>query len=141
MKVGVPEARAHPPPPHRGPCHESPDMTAKITWFEVLGRDAAALRAFYADLFGWTLKIQETPMGPYGVSDAAETGIPGGVGPAPRGSGWTTVYVDVDDLDAALARARAGGGTVLMPPTDLPEVRIAVIADPEGHPVGLSQSR
>ncbi len=116
-------------------------MSGKISWFEVMGQDQAALQAFYGKLFGWTFAVQQTPMGPYGIAPSDQTGVPGGVGQAPAGPGWATFYVSVDDLDQAVAQATALGGRVLMPATALPEVRIAVVADPEGHPVGLSQPR
>jgi len=111
-----------------------------ITWFEVLGSDAEALRSFYSDVLGWTFAMQDTPMGPYGVVSCEQGGVPGGVGAAPMGAGWTTFYVGVADVDAAVEKAVAAGGRVLLPPTDLPETRIAVVADPEGHPVGLSRA-
>jgi predicted enzyme related to lactoylglutathione lyase len=114
-------------------------MIGNISWFEVVGRDADALAAFYSGVLGWTLQVQPTPVGAYAFSKCEETGIAGGVGAAPQGNGWTTVYVEVDSLERAIEAATARGGSVLMPPTQLPNTRIAVIADPEGHPMGLSE--
>jgi uncharacterized protein len=109
----------------------------QVSWFEVMGRDLDALSAFYGELFGWSL--QRLPDMPYATSGCDQSGLPGGVGQAPEGSGWTTFYVKVEDVAAAIRRAEQGGGRVLMPPHTLPDgVTIAVIADPEGHPVGLS---
>ncbi|MEZ4236413.1 MAG: VOC family protein [Myxococcota bacterium] len=109
----------------------------QVSWFEVMGQDTAALRGFYGELFGW--KLQPLPEMDYAVTPEGWAGVPGGVGKAPQGPGWTTFYVKVDDVPAAIGRAEAGGGKVLMPPHRLPDgVTIAVIADPEGHPVGLS---
>ena len=113
--------------------------TPTIEWFEVLGQDQAALQKFYADTFGWTFERIETPVGPYGITDCDQAGIPGGVGTAAQGPGWTTFYVRVDNLEAYLEKATANGGKVLVPPMSLPDTRIAVFADPEGHPIGLSQ--
>jgi predicted enzyme related to lactoylglutathione lyase len=48
-----------------------------------------------------------------------------------------TFYSPVADLDAAIARARALGSRVLVPPTRHGDTVIAVVSDPEGHPVGL----
>ena len=114
-------------------------MTGNITWFEVVGHDADALGKFYSSVLGWTLNVRQTPHGPYAFTDCAETGVAGGVGAVPHGSGWTTVYVGVESLEATIEAALAQGGSVLMPPMDLPDMRIAVIADPEGHAMGLSQ--
>ena len=45
---------------------------------------------------------------------------------------WTG-YVRVDDVDAAAKQVKALGGTVQLPPTDVPDIsRFSVIADPEG---------
>jgi predicted enzyme related to lactoylglutathione lyase len=53
--------------------------------------------------------------------------------------GGVTVYMRVEDLQAALDRAEALGGKPLVPPTDLPDGygRFAMFADPDGHTVGL----
>lgn len=114
-------------------------QNGNITWVEVLGQDTAALQAFYSKLVGWTFD-NSLPMD-YGMVDAAQSGIPGGVGKAEKGPGWTTFYVQVNDLDQALVQAQEMGGKILMPIMDLPQARVAVIADPEGHPFGLSQPK
>ena len=44
-------------------------------------------------------------------------------------------YVGVDDVDAAVARVEAAGGKALMPAFDIPQGRIAMIADPQGNPL------
>src|SRR5829696_183331 len=75
---------------------------AAVDWFEVLGADAGRSQAFYRELFGW-----EVPGGAYGQVTA---GIGGGIG-AGGGNRWATVYASVPDVEAALARAEALGGT------------------------------
>jgi len=112
-------------------------MTGKVMWYEVLGQDGNKLRAFFSELFGWSYK--ETPGMDYGMTDPEATGIGGGVGSGPKGSSWTTFYVGVPDVDQALKKAQRLGAQVLMPVTKLPDVTIAVFADPEGHPIGLVQ--
>jgi len=112
-------------------------MANKVIWFEVLGKDADKLRGFFSQLFGWNYK--DTPGSNYGVTDPEATGIGGGVGSAPGEASWTTFYVGVEDVERALKRAKELGAKVLMPVTKLPDVTIAVFADPEGHPVGLVQ--
>jgi len=49
-----------------------------------------------------------------------------------------TLYVGTDDPQATLDKAELGGRTIL-PVTELPEVTIAMFADPEGHVVGLAK--
>jgi PhnB protein len=43
------------------------------------------------------------------------------------------VFVEVDDLDAHLARAREAGAEILRGPDDEPFGRLYTAADPEGH--------
>ena len=116
-------------------------MPGTISWFEVLGRDAAKLRSFYKDLFDWSFQIDSSPdsaMGDYGMVAEEQAKVPGGVGPAADGAGWTTFYVNVDSVGQSIEQALALGGKLLMPATQLPDTTVAVVADPEGHPVGLS---
>lgn len=54
-------------------------MGAKVTHFEVVGKDGPALLEFYGQLFGW--KIDADNSFGYGLVDAGEAGIGGGIGP------------------------------------------------------------
>jgi uncharacterized protein len=60
-------------------------------------------------------------------------------GPCPRGTGATSLYVEVPDVEAALAKAESLGGTRMMGPDKVPDVgiEIALFTDPEGHVIGL----
>lgn len=109
-----------------------------VVWFEVLGKNPGKLRAFYGELFNWKFKMAEVPEMDYGMTDKADTGVGGGIGKAPEGPGWSTFYVQVKDIRASVARAQELGGKVLMPVMKIPEGEIAVVADPEGHPVGFA---
>jgi predicted enzyme related to lactoylglutathione lyase len=51
--------------------------------------------------------------------------------PAEVPSHWL-VYFAVDDTDASVAKAQELGGSVRMPPMDVPVGRFAVVADPQG---------
>ena len=112
-------------------------MANKVMWYEVLGRDGNKLRGFFSELLGWSYK--DAPGMNYGMTDPETTGIGGGVGSAPGNASWTTFYVGVADIEKALQKAQKLGASVLMPVTKLPDVTIAVFADPEGHPIGLVQ--
>jgi predicted enzyme related to lactoylglutathione lyase len=111
-------------------------MPNPVVHFEVLGKDAAALQAFYGKVFDWELN----PVMPtYAMVAKQAEGIAGGVGAAPDGSaGHVTFYVQVDDLAAALKQVESAGGRTVQPPMDVPGgPSIALFADPEGHVVGL----
>jgi predicted enzyme related to lactoylglutathione lyase len=113
-------------------------MNNQVTWFEVLGADAKKLRGFYGELFGWKFEMAPDADMDYGMTDKAQTGIGGGVGKAPQGPGWVTFYIGVDDLQGTIDRAKKLGSKLLMGPIPIPEGRVAVISDPEGHPIGLA---
>jgi predicted enzyme related to lactoylglutathione lyase len=111
-------------------------MPNPVVHFEVLGKDADALKRFYGDTFQWEL---ESVMPTYAmVKTGGENDVAGGVGATPDGDGHVTFYIEVADLDAALAQVAANGGSTVQPPMDVPGgPSIALFADPEGHVVGL----
>ena len=114
-------------------------MGNPVVHFEVIGKDGPALRSFYGDLFGWRAEEVGPPMD-YGMVDASQAGIDGGIGAAQEGEGHVTFYVQVPDLQAALDRAESLGGRTRMPPTEVgDQTRIALFEDPEGHTIGLVQ--
>ena len=120
-------------------------MGRAVVHFEIVGRDADALRSYYRELFGWETDVQQ-PFD-YGLIDreantnADGVGIGGGIGSAGDGPGYTTFYVEVPDVAAALEQAAALGGTVVMgPETLMPGVTLGQFTDPEGHVVGLLQA-
>lgn len=112
-------------------------MASHVVHFEVTGKDGPALQRFYSELFGW--KLDTNNPGGYGMLREGERALTGGIGAAPQGTaGGVTFYVHTDDPKATLAKAEKLGGRVLMPLTEVaPETTIALIADPEGHVVGL----
>ena len=113
-------------------------MAHSVMHFEVVGKDLDKLQKFYGELFGWnTSKIPGEI--PYAMVDKEDGGIGGGIGQAQNGNGHVTFYVGTDDPQAALDKAEQLGGKTIMPVTELPEVTIALFADPEGHVVGLAK--
>jgi len=116
-------------------------MGQPVVHFEVLGKDDGKLQDFYTRLFDW--KIDATNSMGYGIVDtqADGKGIGGGVGCSPDGSSMVTFYVEVDDLSAYLKKAEGLGGKTIPPPMDIPGmVSLALLADPEGHVVGIVSS-
>ncbi len=113
-------------------------MGKPVVHFEVTGKDARKLQDFYAGLFDWKIDA-DNHMG-YGVVDteANDRGIAGGIASSPDGSSRLTFYVEVEDLDVYLKKAESMGGKTIAPPMDIPgEVSFALLADPEGHVVGI----
>lgn len=110
----------------------------RVIHFEILGNDQKALQSFWSDLFG--LKLDTSNPGGYGMSDPAQTGIVFGIGEKRGPVGHVTAYVRVASIDATLAKAVKLGGSVIMPKFNAgPDAVLAVVADAEGHVVGISE--
>ena len=107
-----------------------------FSWNELMTTDPAAAGAFYAGLFGWTIKDMDMGTGPYHVASVGDTQVAGIMGPVPDAPpmppAWGC-YITVDNVDETLARCAALGGQTLVPPMDVPGVgRMAVLQDPQG---------
>jgi uncharacterized protein len=119
-------------------------MGQPVVHFEVVGKDGDKLKSYYAEMFDWQIN-DDNPM-KYGLVEAAEgsvgLGIAGGIGQGPEGyEGHVTFYVEVPDVEAALAKAESLGGTRIMgPETIMGELTLGQFRDPEGNVVGLTQS-
>ena len=73
-----------------------------------------------------------------GSRTGSETGIQGHIsalGHEPHH--YTTFYVQVDDIPAALAKAESLGGKTVVPAVTIPQGSFAWFADPDGNTVGL----
>lgn len=115
----------------------SPGSNPSVSWFEVLGKDAAALQSFYKEVFGWTIKAS-AGLPTYGEVEAGEGGIPGAVGAVPAGEPNVTVYARVDDVQRYLEKAETlGAKTVLEPVAVTPDTTIAAFKDPQENVFGL----
>lgn len=121
-------------------------MGQPVIHFEICGRDGAKLQAYYGELFGWKPDANN-PMN-YGIVSREENlnadgvGIGGGVCQGPEGyPGHVTFYVDVPDVEAALAKAEGLGGKRVMGPERVMDAfDIGLFTDPEGLLVGVVSS-
>ena len=107
-------------------------------WVDVSTRDTAATVEFYSMLFGWEASDQGEEAGHYHMLRKGGLDV-AGLGPAQPGqpTAWST-YLAVDDIDAALEKATAAGGTSMMPVMDVFEQgRMTFLSDPAGAVVGL----
>lgn len=118
-----------------------------FSWVDLSSTDIDAAKTFYSGLFGWEAVDMPTDMGPPYTMFRIDGKSVAGAGPMPPGmpegmpSYWTS-YVNSKDVDAAVARATAAGGTVTMPPMDvMQEGRMAIIAAPDGSALGVWQAR
>lgn len=112
-----------------------------FVWHDCVSTDVEAAKSFYTALLGWEIEIFKPGEMDYAMISAGSQSH-GGFGPAQGGapSHWFG-HVQIDDCDAAVERAKAGGGTVIAGPLDIPDVgRMCVIADPEGAVFSVYQA-
>jgi len=113
-----------------------------FSWSELCSRDLEGSKKFYKELLGW--EMEETPMqeGRYTVLKAGGEAV-GGIMPMPASvpemvpTHWAT-YVTVSDVDAVAKKAQDLGGTMIVPPTDIPGVgRFSTFQDPQGGVINV----
>lgn len=113
------------------------DWARPVVHWEMRAKEPEVLRSFYGQLFNWE------------IGDGPIMRIPAGIGgpqPGPAGHlqqgdrAGVTLYIQVRDLRASMAKAAELGGTVVTDPFDVPGgPTLAGITDPEGNPVMLVQ--
>jgi uncharacterized protein len=101
----------------------APNTPGFVGWHELHAGDGEKAFAFYSGLFGWT-KADAVDMGPMGIYQTFATGgAPiGGMmtkTPAIAAPQWL-YYFNVEDIEAAKARASKAGGQILFGPQQVP---------------------
>jgi predicted enzyme related to lactoylglutathione lyase len=115
--------------------------TNVVTHVEWDTSDPTGLKDFLCGVFGW----QFAPFGEtYFVTDSRQTGIGVGVNKNVRaqiGGGTPNVYIDVESIEATLARAQSLGGSTAVPKTEIPGMgSYAFIKAPDGNLIGLFET-
>lgn len=121
---------------------ERMDRPGRFAWRELHAADGPAEFAFYSSLFGWE-KGEAFDMGPMGLYQLFSTGGGSAVGgimtktPEMPATQWL-YYVSVEAADPAVERIHQAGGTVLVPPHEVPGgAWIVQGLDPAGAMFGL----
>jgi uncharacterized protein len=116
----------------------------RVVHFEIYADDTQRAAKFYGDLFGWTFhKFEHADYWLVTTGPKEEPGIDGGLQPRPepRETGSPTGFVcvvDVDDIDAAIAKAKALGAPEVDPKTPIPGIGwSAYFKDTEGNIFGV----
>lgn len=124
---------------NQGDAPDTQSYPGIFHWNELYSDDGAVASAFYASVFGY--EVQTMPMGGSsyymlksggtmrgGIMTKPEPGIP---------SMWLP-YVHVEDVDAVVAKAVAGGSKLLKEVMEIPEVgRFGMLLDPAGAAIAF----
>jgi len=106
-----------------------------ISHIEFPAIDVERAKKFYAAIAGWEFSDYG---GGYWVF-RTEKGHGGRLGKRGESVGSVVrVYINVENLEEAVAAAEANGGKVVTPPSDIPgQGRFAAVTDTEGSEIGL----
>lgn len=112
-------------------------------WNELHTHDVEGAKAFYSAVFGWTAQpFGDTSYTVFQLGDHAVGGMQPMSDHVPREAPayWLT-YFEVEDCDAAVAKAQELGGGVGWGPMDMEGVgRFAGVADPNGSEFAVIKS-
>lgn len=120
-------------------------LLGKVVWHDLITEDYDAARRFYGELFGWTFEESNGSRGEeYHIARSGDTYVAGIVSIArptdgARYSRWLP-YISVSDVDEAVDRSVAAGGSIAASARNVSFGRVAAIIDPEGAVVGLVRS-
>ncbi|HEX6463047.1 MAG TPA: VOC family protein [Vicinamibacterales bacterium] len=124
-------------PPDRDP------EVGEASWLELMTTDAPAAMAFYQELFGWQ-PSEAMDMGPDGKYQMFNRGsrMIGGMMNKPAQLAqmppFWGIYFRVEDIDSAIDRIKANGGTIVNGPLEVPGGdKIVNAVDPQGAAFSL----
>lgn len=119
------------------------------TWMDLGTDDVAGATSFYTQLFGWDFLDQGPDFGGYQMIKQGDGFVGGAMSSkmTPEGptdepqfpTSWT-IYLRVEDIDAALAKVEPAGGSIMLPAMEVGEAgKMAVVVAADGAVVGMWQ--
>jgi len=130
------------PEPRDSQPDRDPDV-GEASWLELMTTDAPAAMTFYQDLFGWqpTEAMDMGPQGKYQMFNRGSRMIGGMMNRPPELAKippYWGIYFRVADIDAAVDRIKANGGTIMNGPMEVPGGdKILNAMDPQGAAFSL----
>jgi len=128
-------------PPSVAANAEQRPLHGSHIWYELMTTDPDGASRFYEQVVPG-LKFGDRLPGDQdyriiGRSDGGSLGGVLGLTAEMQSNGARPIwmgYIGADDVDATVAQVEARGGKALMPAFDIPQGRIAMVADPQGNP-------
>jgi predicted enzyme related to lactoylglutathione lyase len=112
-------------------------MPHPVVHAEIRSSDPDATREFFAKLFGWAYSDGAYP-GYTFVASGTEGGPPTAISPLQGAGDQVLFFVGVENVAATLSQAEAFGGSIVQPAQQVPGVSFGVLADPQGHQIGVA---
>ncbi len=122
----------------------------KVVHFEIPVDDATRAKEFYRTAFDWELNdmdmgggntyttVTTTPIDEQSRLPLEPGAINGGLMSRTSDTPVSVITIGVDAIDDALKKIEAGGGSVVQPRTEIPDMgAFAYFKDTEGNVVGL----
>ena len=112
-------------------------MPHPVVHAEIRSQDPDATRAFFAELFAWRYSDGAYP-GYTFVDTGADGALPTAISPLQGDGDAVLFFVGVEDVEATLRRAEELGGKTIQPAVQVPGVTFGVLADAQGHAIGVA---
>ena len=128
--------------PRTAAANEQSRLQGSHIWYELMATNPDEAKTFYDSVVpGWSFGERIPGDQDYRMISRSDGGFAGGVlrltdvmrqhGARPIWMG----YIGVDDVDRTVAEIESRGGKTLLPAFDIPQGRIAMVADPQGNPL------
>ncbi len=108
-------------------------MSNPVLRWQIITKNPERHSVFYRDVFGWDISA-DNALNYRQASSQDERGIDGGFWPSPSEAPcFVQLFIEVDDVEAAVSRATDHGAVVVLSPQHLPEGEVmAILRDCEG---------
>jgi len=113
--------------------------TNRFCWHGIHSTDVKGAIGFYTEVLGWSVVMQDMADSEIAMFAAAD-GAPRLHVARPPMEGMSSTwdnYLRVDDVDATAAAVAEAGGLVVVPGTDIPPGRFAIVSSPSGATLAL----
>ena len=121
-----------------------PIDSGRFVWRDLMSKDVATAKRFYSALFGWRFEDMKRGDRSYSLARLGSEPVAGivDVSALPNAGPQWLSFMEVADVDKTVAQVQSDGGQILLEPREVPSIaRAAVIADPQGAPLGIAQLR
>ncbi|HEY4896174.1 MAG TPA: VOC family protein [Solirubrobacteraceae bacterium] len=115
-------------------------MAHPVIHAEIRSKDPDGTRKFLADLFGWKVASEGGFPGYTFMDTGTRDGPATAISPLQGAEDEVLFFIAVEDVAGTLAKAEALGGTIVQPAQEAPGVSFGVLADTQGHKIGVAAS-